>query len=277
MRAASAKTPGSGAGPTLRSSIRYEVIDDSTAYLDVDRWWGFSESEITAYVDSVFADIRSRGIETLIIDERGNGGENDRLARPLLDYLTDAPYEYYGNEMRKLSPAYKRFFKRYSPQGWLIRQAPYNAAIKLLYHRHPTEPNTYVATKTGKEPKLRGKIKRNGPRFRGRAYLVTDGGTYSSAVSVADAFQHYGMGAVVGQATGSAPNEHGEVMSLRLPNSGLVVTIPSVYYVRASGDEAATDVVRPSIEVEIGALEEMGPAELAAVVRAPRDDAPEAF
>lgn len=188
-----------------------------------------------------------------------------------------APYEYYGDEMRKLSPAYRRYFRKASGYGWLVRQAPYTAAIKLLYHRHPTEPNTYVSTKPGKEAKLRGKIKRNGPRFRGRAYLITDGGSYSSAVSVADAFRHYGMGTVVGQPTGSAPNEHGENMSFRLPNSGLVVTIPSVYYVRASGDEADVDVVRPDVEVETQALEGMGPQELAGVVRAAHDDAPAAF
>lgn len=263
--AASAKTAPKP--PTFRDVVRYELVNDSTAYLRVARIKWFSESEMTQLMDSAFADMRARGIGTLLIDLRGNGGGQDWLAYPLLDYLSPVPYWYYGADMRKVSPAYGRFFRKHSSYGWLLRRIPYNPAIKLVYHRHPTEPGVYSGVKPGKMPKGR-EPKPAGERFQGQAYLIVDGGTYSSGVSVADAFQHFGMGTVVGQPTGSAPTELGETMSLRLPNSGLLVYLPTVYYVRASGELSDTRPVQPEITVPVQVLDRADAADLAAIIRA---------
>lgn len=248
-------------GPGLRESLRYRVLDDSTAYLRVARWWGFSESELTAYLDSAFADLRARGTTRLLIDSRGNGGGNDRLAYPLLDYLAAGPYDFYADQARKVSPAYNRYFRKHGSMPWPVRQIPYGPAVRLLMHRHPAEPDTYVGTKPGKAPK-RHKPKPDGPRFGGEAYLFVDGGTYSSGVSVADAFQAFDMGTVVGTPTGSAPNEHGENTRVRLPNSGVAVTIPSAYYIRANGDAEDGRPVMPEVMVPVSELDAAGAEEL---------------
>ena len=47
---------------------------------------------------------------------------------------------------------------------------------------------------------------------------------------------HYDLGTLIGQPTGGAPTEPGEVIYLRLPDSGLRVGLPSKYFIRANGD-----------------------------------------
>jgi len=56
-----------------------------------------------------------------------------------------------------------------------------------------------------------------------------------------------GLGIIVGETPGNAANGYGEINVQQLKNSGLIVSISTKYFIRASGDESELFVI-PDIE-----------------------------
>ena len=253
--------PKQTAEERLAQEVSFRMID-RTGYLRVSSFSGYDYAAYQELLVRAFTTLATEGGERLVVDARGNGGGNDLLARWLLTYTTDKPYRFYGGQHFKVSKEANRNF-RYSPYlPWLFRQIPYGLYIRLSMKKHPAERNLYVRD-TKNKPEA---PKENPFRFSGPVYYVIDNGTYSSGVTLVNAVEDYDLGTLIGQPTGGAPTEPGEVIYLRLPNSGLRVGLPSKYFIRANGDADNLEPVRPDVLIERGRLQAMTAEELAAFV-----------
>jgi C-terminal processing protease CtpA/Prc len=74
-------------------------------------------------------------------------------------------------------------------------------------------------------------------------------GTFSSAMETADAIKAYHLAPLLGEETGGLPNAFGELYTFRLPRTGLVASVSSARYVRASGDTTDHGPVRPDVVI----------------------------
>jgi hypothetical protein len=86
-------------------------------------------------------------------------------------------------------------------------------------------------------------------RFDGPSALLIGPGTYSSARMTADVAKTFQMMLVVGRPTGARANELGDVGFAQLPNSGLIVSFCTAYFLGASGDPDRGGPVEPDILV----------------------------
>lgn len=84
-------------------------------------------------------------------------------------------------------------------------------------------------------------------RFCGNVYLLTSHTTFSSASSFAWAFKEAGCGTVIGEETGGMSVHYGDVISFKLPNSGLAVNVSHKRFWLPGADENNIHGVLPDI------------------------------
>ncbi len=70
----------------------------------------------------------------------------------------------------------------------------------------------------------------------GKLFVITNRGTFSSALMNAISFKQSTNSILVGEATGGKPNSYGEVSTFNLPNSGIAVNYCTKYFQAMSGD-----------------------------------------
>ena len=61
--------------------------------------------------------------------------------------------------------------------------------------------------------------------------------------------QTYGLARIFGQPTTEPANMYGEVCQATLSNSGISITAPSAYFIRANGDAASDGPILPDVPV----------------------------
>lgn len=82
--------------------------------------------------------------------------------------------------------------------------------------------------------------------FKGRVYVLTSAGSFSSAMMFAEYIKDNQLGTLIGEAPGNTPSGYGDIAIFRLPNSGLYVQVSTKEFFRA--DKETTDIlVEPDI------------------------------
>jgi hypothetical protein len=90
--------------------------------------------------------------------------------------------------------------------------------------------------------------------FRNKVYFVIGSGTFSSAMHTGIVVQDNKIAQLIGQPSGDIANSLGENCYLKLPNSGIVVSLPSAYFVRPNRDLDMNAPLIPDILIESDTL-----------------------
>lgn len=77
----------------------------------------------------------------------------------------------------------------------------------------------------------------------GALFVLTDGGTFSAAMNLAEQLEHWLPAIFVGGGTGGRPNHYGDARKLALPATGLTVRVSSLYWQNHPND--ARDAIMP--------------------------------
>lgn len=189
-----------------------ETFGHESGYPEPSRYWFYHDNR-TCYwrynsfnysepgrkhIDDVFAAIREKNAENLIIDLRFNGGGNSMAADYIMNYITSKPYCLYSGSDVKIS-----------------RQIP-----------HKEQFGIFSIFMRGRIIKYRnkGKLKKPtdmGYRFPGRVYALIGPATYSSASDFAAALKDFGIAILVGEETGGLRECFGDAPRFPMPNSGI--------------------------------------------------------
>jgi hypothetical protein len=205
-------------------SLSLEVLEDQAIAIMTIR--SFSASGISAFFADSFKRLDELDIPDLIIDLRGNGGGDGDHGALLYAYLTDEPFQYYDHL-------------------GIVLDGP------LTYLEHTNMPATKLESilqhiKTSESGDLHyphwlglDRLQQNRPgSFGGNVYFLIDGGCGSSTTEFA-AIAHYNKrGPFIGQETNGTyfGNNSGEMPTLTLPNTGVMIVIPLFQFVMAVSD-----------------------------------------
>lgn len=111
--------------------------------------------------------------------------------------------------------------------------------VRDVYNYIGTTPYTFGNSETYME---NGKIKTDNTikpdtlatvtnKFGGKVFLLIDPQTYSTAFMMANTFQYYKMGVIVGDSSAEQMQMSGEVSQSELPNSGILLYCPTTAFV----------------------------------------------
>lgn len=168
-------------------------------------------------ISDIFESIQNKGIESLVIDLRGNQGGQLSNGIYLLKHFMNQPF--------RCVSAYYKTSKKNKEKQQLVRM---NSKWDDL--SYPTKKN----------------------HFDGKVFLWTNGGSFSCSSIVAKTFKEEKRGMIIGQMTGGSAytNCGGPDKSLVLPHSKILFTIPKTKYDLVSDMSEIKLGVEPDIFVE---------------------------
>jgi hypothetical protein len=222
-------------------NFSYRVFEPGVGYMNLFSLSG-SPAAFSSAVSAMFEQLARDSAHTLVVDLRTNGGGDSRLGDELLRHFTTIPYRGSARKDWRMSKEYRAFFKSFvrPPLSWLPAEKFFSTGRKLF---EPPD-GTIVSLNMPIETPTRAE-----PFFTGAVCVLTGPLTFSSAVDLADAIKTYHLATLVGEETGGRPNGFGEVYWFLTARSGLLASVSSAKYVRASGDTTDHRGVIPDIAV----------------------------
>jgi len=156
------------------------------------------------FLEESFEELSDKGTQNLILDLRGNGGGNDNYGALLVSYLAPDSFDY---------------FDRIE----VTKDYPGNSTIIDGQYRYP---NHRGLSTWEPQPSV----------FKGNLYVLIDGRSFSTCADVATVLHFHKWATFIGEETGGGydGNTSGHSMSLELPNSGAIISIPMWMYTTAN-------------------------------------------
>ena len=168
-------------------------------------------------LDSFFTIIKQRNIQHVALDLRRNGGGNSMIGTLFLSYLTQKPL------LSVNSKSFRESNRLHALPAdfWLKKQ--FDNALKT-WKREGEFLTTYFESDNPLQltkPEL---------FFKGQFYLLTSARTYSSAHMTAMQVKCSKLGVIIGQPTGEQIDLTGEILSSKLPQTNILVYIPTARF-----------------------------------------------
>lgn len=200
-------------------SIRY--LDGEATAILVPAWG----TAAPAFLKSVFAGLKTRGVKNLIIDVRGNTGGFDQIPVLLFSYLTAKDFRAFNRVYMK---TYRPSFSQYTVSADVDPVAdPYYGSAAGIWTPDPgggwlmTEKYPIIGVKSSAED-----------NFDGAVFVLIDGGSISATAEFCATVDYYQRATFVGDETGGAAegDTGGGDISPTLPESHLQIRIPGEAY-----------------------------------------------
>jgi C-terminal processing protease CtpA/Prc len=208
---------GAGAKSAREPWVRYTLHPESDlGLLTLDRC--LADETYRDTLERFFRGVHEKKIGRVAVDLRRNGGGNSRVVDDFLRHVV----EEYGNF------------------GCDIRGS---AALE--------EQRKHVVrgVESYRPGKRRQPVHADPPPFRGELHVITGRHTFSSGSWFACIVQDNGLGKVIGEPTGNAPSSFGDVLSFRLPGTGLSFTLSHKRWIRPDPARDPADTLTPDIPI----------------------------
>ncbi len=203
--------------------LNLKIIDNSDiAVLDIRN---FVSQEINEqfgsfrhFLDSAFNDIKTKNIQNLIIDLRGNGGGN--IADELIPYLVNHPVQFYKTID---TPKTRYSFLEHTDQGLF-----FNEINVKKWNKFRNEHGRYDLSGTRDEY-----LNPSPLVFNGNLYILIDGNSFSATAQIASILHDQKRATFFGEETGGSylGSSSGDYINLTLPHTRIKVTIPIRNYI----------------------------------------------
>ncbi len=230
-----------GASPTYDDGWKFEIQNNSTGYLKIDNsiTWRLKTIKFKDFLANAFAELRTKNVENLIIDLRGNGGGDMDVGFELARYLAKgklAPYAESRRLVRNVAaqPDLLKNINTYSDE---LKNALQNGVPVQMFRKFDDK---YVEIIGREEYPAVEPFANN---FRGKAFIIADSSNASATFQFLDYAQKNKLAKIIGQVSGGNKQgiNGGNYFFLYLPNSRVEIDIP-VYFqspLKTQKDESA--------------------------------------
>lgn len=156
------------------------------------------------FLKTTFYQIKKQNITSLVIDVRQNGGGNSSLGDSLLNYISDKPWVQFAKTELKVSNEIKAV--KYYKNNQKVQKA--KVGTILVFSGEKILPQ-----------------KNNSQRFKGKVYILSGTGSFSSASSFVAAVKGAKIGTIIGEPTGGVAVSFGDLHFFKLPYTQLQVGV----------------------------------------------------
>ena len=197
------------------------------------------------YLATAIGDINRQGITNLIIDVRRNGGGEMTLVNQLVYFLTLRDDLRSAREF-KYNP---KVYGYYDPKGfkeyrqWYLKEFGAEPPFKKLL---PTKERPFFADITDRKSVYY--VPPDRPVFNGRIIVLANQNTGSAAARLCQLMQDNRLAEIIGTTTKSNPTGPNGMTPLKLPESGILISLPSEYYERSV--PANGEILQPDYWIE---------------------------
>ena len=228
--------------PRARVAISTRRTADSVLVVDFSTMGGDPQA-LHATLDTAFVSAQLHGLRAVVVDLRRNGGGNSQQGIDMLSYVTGDPLTQGIRKEWRASTRYRQRMKagvtpliRWLPASW------FDGSIGNFFSIPPGDVAVIPFGKPAAPPA-------NVHRLERPLCLLMGPGTFSSAMMMANTVRQSGIGTLIGEPTGEPPNAYGEVLSFRLPHSGLAGQVSSARFILDPDSTAALRGVLPHVGV----------------------------
>lgn len=202
-----------------------DVLPNQIAYLKIGTFDVDEDSDYYDFIEESFAEINKKNLTQLIIDVRGNTGGQSDAGAEIIQYLTDKSINQASSAIEKLNEDNNGFFGYKGKPGEIVELDVIDDEL--------IEPVDVSK------------------RYQGETIVLIDEMTYSAGIVFATTIQDHKLATLIGQPTGGHANQTGNMTPFYLPNTKLLVLVPSLYITRPSGDQSNSSV-QPDVIVNKG-------------------------
>lgn len=203
------------------------------------------------FYKQAFKQIRESNVEHLILDLRNNGGGDPMPQLALLNHLIDKPLKLYNRTYAITEKIPNREYYKNDNISWL------NFLLKSSLRQEDkvfVVKGGFLARTQGAPPRKEVSPYKN--LYRGKLYVLINGGSFSATGEVAGLLKHLERGIFIGEETGGSDyqNSSGIMIMLHLPHSQTRINLPLLCFdlnVTGENDGRGTipqHKIRPSIE-----------------------------
>lgn len=205
---------------SFERQFQFELLPGKAALLTIKAFAWTDKARYFAFTKDAFEQMRARGVQTLLIDIRANGGGDD-------DMWLDGILRYVASQRFRWGSSYvKRVLAGRAEPGQQVGDVV-RGEITGWIDPEPAHPL----------------------HFAGRVVVLTGAASYSSAILFANTVQDFKMGVVAGMGGMARSRQTGGTQRMVLPNSGLTVSSPRLAITRPSG-EASPVYMTPDLALE---------------------------
>ena len=238
-------------GDSFYSASSFIVDGENVPQLRIPRFWYPDRPRYEKFVDDFFQKHKDKNY--LVIDLRQNPGGDGRWGFFVLDHLMESPYmtgqrfdfrisrefaelNYYDRNMTYYNKRIPRLLWWFPPLRSLHHSYWMDRVCQAKIGEYAEEHESYQTPDPGKA------------KFKGKTYLLVSHFTNSAAVVFSAIFKSNKLGTIVGQETGGRETFTSDPISIQMPNSRLMASIP-VAILALPGNNPDRGVL-PDVEVE---------------------------
>ena len=212
----------------------YQVFaDKGICYLQFNLCIDASEKTFATFLDEMFDQMRKKRIRTLVVDVQYNPGGNSRLCEQLLQHL------YPADKM-------KRFTTNLRLSNLLTATYPQFTETKAKWESDGHQDELYPLSGSGVPANAR-----QSKLFDGNVIFVMGPRTYSSAGMLLTMARDNHIGTIIGTDSSFPPSHFGEVLSYRLPNTGIQGTISCKLFARPDAATVDDTCLHPDHAIDL--------------------------
>lgn len=247
-----------------RSSVQYQSLISGIPILSKKQKTLLMIPRFDSFLQAMFDSIYVNGIETLIVDLRGNRGGNSLLGDVLLSYLKPEKDIRRGKTLIRFSDLWeqtypvlaKEYYSRLSSADEKIdKKQLYDTALpafkEIVNPKIVSDSIDVLFVKNRDVSKL----------FKGKVLFLQDEKTFSSAGLLLTLARDNGIGTIIGSKSAYAPCCYGDVLAWELPNTKIRGFVSHKLFVRANEEACderclSPDVLIPSTWHSVSTMED---------------------
>lgn len=199
------------------------------------------------FLARMFDEVETKGVKTLVVDVRYNGGGNSRLCNQLLSYLTDyKKLKSMGGDIR----VSELFRKNYPMHYADVMKASKNSGVKIV-EGNRYDMDTIYEENMGDNTNSIFQMNDDSLKiFRGDIFFLQSKNSYSSTGLLLLLVKQNGIGVIVGEKSSFSPCRYGDMLTWKLPNTGITGYVSHKYFTSPDRGMCDYDCLCPDVVIE---------------------------